>query len=326
MKVEDSGDHQAHLFSKFNVALNHPLGDDVEPPPPGEYREYICGQCWRDERSMNMYMRFTGYGGALFGMGPGWKPGDGSMFAAFNAWVDNQVAKAHQRQNIMRGITEALTSKDQRIFTVDPRTGAATLHTSEQQIKDCMEDLYKLISSQSGPVCASTNAGPSDTSPWDIVKGNSKLLLQMILHLPDAFSINGNINAIQLLGVDWTPDSRFLNGNKVSFLGMLTGPDRGKSKSFYEHPLAFGFDISAGITLGEYFYVPNGNQSLRLSNFQGERLSVSVGFGFLGFDGSVGLVYAPLESGYYIGIMRFVGAGDPGLSLNVNWGRTFFDD
>ncbi|QOI98043.1 MAG: hypothetical protein HRU69_11355 [Flammeovirgaceae bacterium] len=51
-------------FALNNPAtLNDPLGDDVEPPPPGEYREYICGQCWRDERSMNMYMSATGYGG-----------------------------------------------------------------------------------------------------------------------------------------------------------------------------------------------------------------------------------------------------------------------
>ncbi|HRJ28612.1 MAG TPA: DUF6443 domain-containing protein [Cyclobacteriaceae bacterium] len=285
--------------------------DDVarNPDNMGEFHSAFG---WRDSYSMGFLASALGYGGV-------------SSWQA-NTFGGIALPTGASWKQIMNGITEALTSKDKGIWNVNPRTGAATLHTSEQQLRDRIEELDKKISSQSGPVSASTNEGPSGASPWDIVKGNSKLLLRMILHLPDAFSINGNINAIQLLGVDWTPDSRFLSGKKVSFLGMLTGPDRGKSKNFYEHPLAIGFDISAGITLGEYFYVPNGNQPFRLDNFQGERLSVSVGFGFFGFDGSVGFVYAPLESGYYIGIMRFVGAGDPGLSINVNWGRTFFDD
>lgn len=57
------------------------------------------------------------------------------MFATFNAWVYSQVAEAQQRQNIMRGITESLTSKDQGILNVDPRTGGVTQLFSEDKFR-----------------------------------------------------------------------------------------------------------------------------------------------------------------------------------------------
>jgi RHS repeat-associated protein len=69
------------------VRLNDPLGDDVEPQR--EYREYYCGSCWRDGESAMLYMRASGYGGSMYGMGAGWRPsGSGWVAQIGNLRID----------------------------------------------------------------------------------------------------------------------------------------------------------------------------------------------------------------------------------------------
>lgn len=162
--------------------------------------------------------------------------------------------------------------------------------------------------------------GPGDPDPWDIVKQSHWLMLRMALHAPDAISINGNVNMVTGFGTD------LVYGKNTSILKVLTGPDAGKTTSYWEVPKSVGWDISVGVNFTEYYYVPFGNQPLQLSDFQGFRITVNGGFGFMGADAGIGMTYAPLgDKGFYIAVSRFYGAGDPGPSFNINWGDTNFN-
>ncbi|QOI98039.1 MAG: hypothetical protein HRU69_11335 [Flammeovirgaceae bacterium] len=192
----------------YKYSLNNPVGyndpSGAEPPPTinhsAFYNQYyigytyddrvdytglgdpVCGHCWRTEMPgvMGFYMAATGYGGALFGMGPGWKPGQGSMFAAFNAWVDNQVAKAHQRQNIKRGITEALTSKDQGIFNVDPRTGKVTQLFSQDKFRKDFDTYINMIAGTTSFVRGYEGAAGPGHPLWSLFLGKLRNTLETL--------------------------------------------------------------------------------------------------------------------------------------------------
>ncbi|MBX2901887.1 MAG: hypothetical protein KF775_19735, partial [Cyclobacteriaceae bacterium] len=166
----------------------------------------------------------------------------------------------------------------------------------------------------------SISAGPGDPNPRETIKQSFLLMLRIKLHLPDAISINGNLNMVTGIGTD------LVYGDNTSKLLILAGPDKGKSISYWEIPTSVGWDISVGVNFTEYYYVPFGNQPLQLSNFQGFRFSVNGGFGLYGGDVGMGLAVAPLgEQGFILAISKFYGAGDPGPSFNVNWGSTNFN-
>jgi hypothetical protein len=159
----------------------------------------------------------------------------------------------------------------------------------------------------------------SDFDPWNMIKQSHWLMLRIALHNADAISVSGNINMIPGFGTD------LVHFQNTSLLKVLSGPDAGQTTGFQEIPIALGWDLSAGVNFTEYYYVAFGDQPLQLSDFKGFRISISGGFGMWGVDESVSLTYAPLgNKGFYVAVSRFIGGGDPGPSLNVNWGDTNF--
>lgn len=117
-------------------------------------------------------------------------------------------------------------------------------------------------------------AGPNSNPQWVTqiltrIKSDAFLMLRIFLNVPDAIAINGNINLIAgVAGTDLT------YGENASILKVLTGDDAGQTTSFYEIPYAVGMDASVGVTFTQFYYVPSGNDPLKISNFQGFRVSV----------------------------------------------------
>jgi len=188
-----------------------------------------------------------------------------------------------------------------------------------------MNTRSNIVSSQE-ILFASTRNDPTD-GVLGILNKVHFLALRIALHLPDAIAVSGNINMLAGLGFDLT-----FGGS--GYIKMLTGSERGSASQFDEYARAIGWDMSAGISFSELFFVPEMAVNPVLNDFSGKRYSMSVGWGgfpfFTNLDISKGISYAEsIDSsrnlrGYSIGISTFYGFGDPGPSFNFNVGSTRF--
>jgi hypothetical protein len=248
-----------------------------------------------------------------------WSNGNGFLFTsntqALVAGIDYQ-----NRHNSWGNTQYGSAAASEFAYTWTKVTGSMPV---VETVNYWMNERERVLSGGNHVLTSSNSIGIDVNDALGVLKKDAYLALRVALHLPDAFAVYGNINAITIYGTDWVPS--LSPTVTTSYFGVLTGPDAGKSTTFREITHAFGWDISAGVAITEFYHRANGNVPHRIGDFQGFRKSLNVGVGILGYDTSMGISWANVDSGMIIGISRFVGVGDPGPSFGFNWGRTIFD-
>ena len=148
----------------------------------------------------------------------------------------------------------------------------------------------------------------SDLFYWTLALARAKLNAPA-----DAYSVAGNIDIVGGLGAD------------MSFPGRLRvnrGNDRGKSTNIFDFGIAAGVDVGASVVMTSYYFVGDIND-FRIVDLSGTRTAGSFGLS-CGLEIGGGFMIARVEHGYIIGKSLHIGFSPPGVSGNVNRGKTFF--
>lgn len=152
-----------------------------------------------------------------------------------------------------------------------------------------------------------------------LISSEVRLALRIIGgRVPDARTITPlNIDLYGPIGggeLSLFTQTLFFNGEKVP-----EGP-------LWDVGFGAGYDAGISFVVTDYYYI-NGEGNLKLSDFNGQRLSASLGLSYKCVEHGNGLVYSKVKrGGFIIGITQYIGISPSGVSFNFNKGWSNFED